>query len=634
MIETQTLGSAVGIQYQGVQDRTEGIPLPTLNNGVLVGKFKRGRTDKPFNVTKNNFRAMLGYDPTNPSYMAVEDYFERGNSELKVMRVGSSGKSQPSDNESGGGSGGNGSGDSGWGGGNNSNVDGGLVPPNTTPIDWLLFDTRESVVIQNQIKHEGDDGATNRNEVFFAIEVNGILFNGDLSRDLLAVIQDEPSINTKIGGFRTSEGTFSLYLLPDCNDELLIRLVPSVEQAKWSPDYAPNPNYTGKQGDVLESVFVFKLGRIVEQVQPLLFKVTNASVDTAEPIVITLFDNAPNDLVWSLRDSSETVIVDDKTPNATGFTTTQLADRIEIVFNNPAGSLKNLGIAATANVVRIAPQDPNIWEAQTQVDITQFCSSVNQHHFAMGSMALSVPPTLPASITDLTDMFKDSKNIVSSVIGWDVSRVSVMAGTFENTIFNQNIGGWDVGAVNDMSRMFKESRSFSQNIGAWDVSSVNDMSYMFYDAKSFNQDIGGWVVNNVSNMDYMFNTAERFNQNLSYWCVTKIPALPAGFADSAYSFVESKHPVWGACPKPKITAAIIANDLLVNNRLDMIEKGMDWTVGDYTEWHVDAPNKAVKYKATAESDFASISLVDIATSFDGWIEWDAELKAYIDSIVY
>lgn len=513
-------------------------------------------------------------------------------------------------------------------------MDGGLVPPNTTPIDWLLFDARESVVIKNQIKHEVGDGATNRNEIYFAIEVDGVLFNGDLSRDLLAVIQDEPSLNTKIGGFRTSEGTFNLYLLPDYHDELFIRLIPSVEQAKWSPDYAPNPSYVGKQGEILENIFVFKLGRVVEQVQPLLFKVTNASVDTAEPLVITLFDSAPESLVWSLRDSSETVIVDDKTPNAAGFTATTLVDRIEIILSNPAGSIQSLGIAATANAVRIAPQDPNIWEAQTQVDISQFCSGFSQHHFAMGTMALSVPPALPAFITDLTDMFKDSQNIKSSIVGWDVSRVSVMAGTFENTIFNQKIGGWDVSAVNDMSRLFKDSRSFAADITQWDVSAVKDMSYMLYDAKFFNQDIGGWVVSNVTNMDYMLNTAERFSHDLSYWCVPNILALPVGFADSAYSFPENKHPVWGTCPKPKITAAIIANDLLVNNRLDMIEKGMAWTVGDYTEWQLDAPNKAVKYKATAESDFASISLVDIATSFDGWIEWDAELKAYIDAIVY
>lgn len=92
MIESKTLGSAAGIQYQGVIDKSEGTDLPSLANGVVVGKFKRGRMDKPFTVTAVNYQALLGHEPSNPSYLAVEDAFKRGVSQLKVRRVGSSGK--------------------------------------------------------------------------------------------------------------------------------------------------------------------------------------------------------------------------------------------------------------------------------------------------------------------------------------------------------------------------------------------------------------------------------------------------------------------------------------------------------------------------------------------------------------
>lgn len=91
MIESKTLGSAVGIQYQGVIDKSEGTDLPSLANGVIVGKFKRGRMDKPFKVTAANYQALLGRDPSNPSYLAVEDAFKRGVSEVSILRVGKTG---------------------------------------------------------------------------------------------------------------------------------------------------------------------------------------------------------------------------------------------------------------------------------------------------------------------------------------------------------------------------------------------------------------------------------------------------------------------------------------------------------------------------------------------------------------
>jgi hypothetical protein len=65
--------------------------LPSLSNGVIIGKFKRGRMDKPFKVTASNYQALLGRDPSNPSYLAVEDCFKRGVSEVSILRVGSVG---------------------------------------------------------------------------------------------------------------------------------------------------------------------------------------------------------------------------------------------------------------------------------------------------------------------------------------------------------------------------------------------------------------------------------------------------------------------------------------------------------------------------------------------------------------
>ncbi len=75
--------------------------------------------------------------------------------------------------------------------------------------------------------------------------------------------------------------------------------------------------------------------------------------------------------------------------------------------------------------------------------------------------------------------------------------------------------------------MFHSIHVFNQDISGWDVSNVTNMSYMFDHAMNFNQDISRWDVSKVVNMDNMFNSAYSFNQNLSGWNVALTPARPS-----------------------------------------------------------------------------------------------------------
>ena len=92
MIETKILGDAPGVQNQGLIDKTESTSLPTMTNAVIVGRFKRGRMDKTFKVTASNYQALLGHDPSNPSYLAIEDLFALGVNQIYIVRTGSLGK--------------------------------------------------------------------------------------------------------------------------------------------------------------------------------------------------------------------------------------------------------------------------------------------------------------------------------------------------------------------------------------------------------------------------------------------------------------------------------------------------------------------------------------------------------------
>ena len=71
-----------------------------------------------------------------------------------------------------------------------------------------------------------------------------------------------------------------------------------------------------------------------------------------------------------------------------------------------------------------------------------------------------------------------------------------------------------------------------------DLSSVTDMSEMFYGATVFNQDIGGWNVSNVTNMRNMFFGARSFNNSLNDWNISMVTDF-TGFLN--YSGMSTYH---------------------------------------------------------------------------------------------
>lgn len=89
MTTTKVLQNQAGIQFQGVKDKSEANPTEALVVALIAGKFKRGRLDKPFKITKENVRAKLGYDPQNPDYVAIEDALTDGAPFIYVQRVAS-----------------------------------------------------------------------------------------------------------------------------------------------------------------------------------------------------------------------------------------------------------------------------------------------------------------------------------------------------------------------------------------------------------------------------------------------------------------------------------------------------------------------------------------------------------------
>lgn len=88
MNTTKILGEAVGIQSQGTLDKTETQTNEGLTSALIVGRFMRGRVDKPMTIHQGNIRGQLGYQPDNMDYIAVQDCLDTGVPSVQVLRVG------------------------------------------------------------------------------------------------------------------------------------------------------------------------------------------------------------------------------------------------------------------------------------------------------------------------------------------------------------------------------------------------------------------------------------------------------------------------------------------------------------------------------------------------------------------
>lgn len=79
------IDSAVGIQHQGITDKSGSDAVLRLTNGLIVGDFGRGRFDQPMLITKDTL-VQLG-DESKPAYQTVADCLDTGVPGVWVMRV-------------------------------------------------------------------------------------------------------------------------------------------------------------------------------------------------------------------------------------------------------------------------------------------------------------------------------------------------------------------------------------------------------------------------------------------------------------------------------------------------------------------------------------------------------------------
>ena len=115
--------------------------------------------------------------------------------------------------------------------------------------------------------------------------------------------------------------------------------------------------------------------------------------------------------------------------------------------------------------------------------------------------------------------------IISDTNYPDLTRCTDLSYCFSNcgTFNDNNVIGWDVSNVENMTSMFKGLSAFDQDIGSWNMTGVTRTSSMFAGASAFNQDMSSWVLSNLETpsgsgfeiVNGMFNNATAFNNGYS-----------------------------------------------------------------------------------------------------------------------
>jgi surface protein len=125
-----------------------------------------------------------------------------------------------------------------------------------------------------------------------------------------------------------------------------------------------------------------------------------------------------------------------------------------------------------------------------------------------------------------------------SISGWTIGQYNnTMEGMFYDTLFNQDIGAWNVSGVTSFYSFFQLTpfnNGGSSSINNWDTGNVISMGKMFDRDSQFNQPIGNWDTSSVSTMYGMFGTGNSpdcpFNQDISNWDVSNVKDNGSTFA--------------------------------------------------------------------------------------------------------
>lgn len=228
-----------------------------------------------------------------------------------------------------------------------------------------------------------------------------------------------------------------------------------------------------------------------------------------------------------------------------------------------------LDVEVTGDLPAFGPMYTAMAKCITEVPSWGDTNTTSTARMFEGSTSITKVASPPASVTDMTSMFKNATAFAGDISDWQTTNVESMASMFYGARqFDSDLSEWDVARVKDFSQMFYNATAFNGDLSDWTVSSAENLSYMFFQTgngnagaalptdparnwgvdewnvgsvtnfngmfsnTSFNGDISGWTVSNATDLSKMFAGVAHFNQDLNSWDVSSVTSFRGLFKDA------------------------------------------------------------------------------------------------------
>lgn len=157
-------------------------------------------------------------------------------------------------------------------------------------------------------------------------------------------------------------------------------------------------------------------------------------------------------------------------------------------------------------------------------------SGLDVSFLGLGANLTTVPTVAPPNTTNIGGLFYSASTFNQNINGWDISSVVNLTYLFMMcSAFNQPLDQWNTSSVTNMKGVFSQAVAFNQDISSWNTANVSIMAGMFEDAGAFNQPIGSWNTSAVTVIENLFYNASTFNQPLDTWNVSNVTNMKGVF---------------------------------------------------------------------------------------------------------